>query len=312
MSTIKKILIVVDPTVTQQPALSRIAHWPRPVHAEITLLISDYEPNLAIGDELAPNAVASIEASLTERHRKRLEELAAPLRKQGLRVLTDVRWDYPLHESIVRKAVEWGADLVVKDTHYHSALKRAFFSNTDWNLIRKCPVRLLLVKPREMGHVPCVVAAVDPLHPRDKSASLDDRLLDSATELAQLLGGQTHVVHSFDILPIIAASTDAMMVPLTIQLPEIRESMEKTHTEAVRALAKAHDIPNERVHVVQGFPRNVLIDVTEELRADLLVMGAVSRSMLERLVVGSTAEGVLDRLSCDVLIVKPEGLKTRA
>ena len=34
-------------------------------------------------------------------------------------------------------------------------------------------------------------------------------------------------------------------------------------------------------------------------------MGAVSRSALERLFIGSTAEAVLDKLSCDVLIVKP-------
>ncbi len=41
------------------------------------------------------------------------------------------------------------------------------------------------------------------------------------------------------------------------------------------------------------------------IRATLVVMGAVSRSGLERLFVGSTAEHVLDDLACDVLIVKP-------
>ena len=111
---------------------------------------------------------------------KRLEALAAPLLAQGLDVRTDARWDYPLHEAIIRKAVEWGADLVVKDTHHHSVLRRSIFSNTDWNLIRQCPMQLLLVKPRAIGHVPCIVAAVDPLHPRDKAASLDDRILTSA------------------------------------------------------------------------------------------------------------------------------------
>jgi universal stress protein E len=45
--------------------------------------------------------------------------------------------------------------------------------------------------------------------------------------------------------------------------------------------------------------------VVERLRADLLVMGAVSRSRLQELFVGSTAERVLDHLGCDVLVVKP-------
>jgi universal stress protein E len=37
----------------------------------------------------------------------------------------------------------------------------------------------------------------------------------------------------------------------------------------------------------------------------MLVMGAISRSAVGRLLIGSTAERVLDALPCDVLIVKP-------
>jgi universal stress protein E len=40
-------------------------------------------------------------------------------------------------------------------------------------------------------------------------------------------------------------------------------------------------------------------------RADVVVMGAVSRSRFEEIFVGSTAERVLDRIASDVLVVKP-------
>jgi universal stress protein E len=40
-----------------------------------------------------------------------------------------------------------------------------------------------------------------------------------------------------------------------------------------------------------------------------MVMGAVSRSGLDRIFLGSTAERVLDRLPCDLLIVKPKGFQ---
>jgi universal stress protein E len=39
-------------------------------------------------------------------------------------------------------------------------------------------------------------------------------------------------------------------------------------------------------------------------------MGAVSRSGVKRLVLGSTVERVLDELPCDVLVVKPRGFRT--
>ena len=201
--------------------------------------------------------------------------------------------------------MEWRADLVVKDTHHHSALQRSIFSNTDWNLIRQCPTQLLLVKPRAIGHVPAVVAAVDPLHPRDKTGSLDDRIVTSAKEIAQLFAGQTHVLHTFDISPVLMTSGDGIVMPIGMPIAELAADLEKNHTVAVHALADRHSIPRERVYVVQGHTRDLLVTSSNRLRADFVVMGAVSRSALERLFIGSTAEAVLDKLTCDVLIVKP-------
>jgi universal stress protein E len=40
-------------------------------------------------------------------------------------------------------------------------------------------------------------------------------------------------------------------------------------------------------------------------------MGAVSRSGLKRLFIGNTAERTLDRLDCDVLVVKPQEFVSR-
>ena len=46
------------------------------------------------------------------------------------------------------------------------------------------------------------------------------------------------------------------------------------------------------------------------VRAAIVVMGAVSRSGLRRAFIGNTAERVLDRLPCDVLVVKPPRFKS--
>jgi universal stress protein E len=40
---------------------------------------------------------------------------------------------------------------------------------------------------------------------------------------------------------------------------------------------------------------------------DIITMGAVARSVIDRLLVGSTIEHVVDHVDCDVLLVKPEG-----
>jgi universal stress protein E len=48
-----------------------------------------------------------------------------------------------------------------------------------------------------------------------------------------------------------------------------------------------------------------LLKAAAEHGADFVVMGAIARRGLKRLFIGSTAERVLDRLPCDLVIIKP-------
>jgi len=301
------VLVVVDPTASVHPAIDRAAWLARHEPAHIELFISDYTPTLA--PSRSGWTVDEARANVIERHRRRLEQLAEPLRAEKLAVDVDARWDYPLHDSIVRKAQDAGADLVIKDTHYHSVLKRSIFSNTDWSLIRNCGATLWLVKPRPPGQRPCFVAAVDPLHQRDKPAELDQRILTTARALGDSLNGEVHAFHAFDVAAAIAVSTDSMSMPIALPLNELADAMRAEHTDAVARLCKQHDLPPERTHVHQGGTRQLLLALTEQLRADAVVMGAVSRSGLKGLFLGNTAEDVLDRLHCDLIIVKPDGFK---
>jgi len=308
MSEQKRILVVVDPTASFHPSIERAAWLARHTAAHIELFISDYAPQVA--DPRAHGAAAmDTRAALVERHRRRLEQLAEPLRASGLTVDVEARWDYPLHDSIVRKAEDDAADFVIKDTHYHSVLKRSIFSNTDWSLIRNCAGTLWLVKPRPPGQRPCFVAAVDPLHERDKPADLDHRIITTAKTLAGELHGELHVFHAYDVAAAIAMSTDSMTMPIALPINELADAMRAQHTEAVEALCKKHGIPPERTHVHQGGTRQLLLTLTEQLRADAVVMGALSRSGLKGLFLGNTAEDVLDRLHCDLVIVKPAGFE---
>jgi universal stress protein E len=275
--------------------------------ARVELFISDYAPQLV--DPRFQNVPAGdSRTALIERHRRRLEQLAQPLRSGGLSVDIDARFDHPLHDSVVRKAQDSAADFVIKDTHYHSVLKRSIFSNTDWNLIRNCAATLWLVKPRPPGQRPCFVAAVDPLHERDKPADLDNRIVRTGKALAEALGGEVHVFHAFDLTAAIAISTDAM-TPIALPINELADAMRADHTEAVERLCKEHGVPPERTHIHQGGTRQLLLALTDRLRADAVVMGAVSRSGLKGLFLGNTAEDVLDRLHCDLVIVKPAGFR---
>ena len=131
MNELKKILTVVDPTVADQPAVRRAAWLARNSGAELELLVCYYNEYLS-GDRLFDSpSLEKARDEVIENHEKHLETLAEPLRDDGIVVKTSAVWAHPLYEGIVRHAIESSADLVIKDTHHHSADTRALLTNTD-------------------------------------------------------------------------------------------------------------------------------------------------------------------------------------
>lgn len=301
----KRILVVIDPTAKQQPVLERASWLAQRAGASLELFICDYDQYLAGERFFDSRSLEKARNSLIRNHLKRLKRDADLLAQQGVAVSVDARWDYPLHEGIARKARESQPDLVMKDTHYHTVLRRSVFSNTDWNLVRSCPVPLWLVKPRAVGERPRIIAAVDPLHERDKPAELDRLIIRAAKEVREAVNGELHAFHAYEIAPALVVSTDSMVTPISSPIRDIAQDMKKRHSEAVFALTDKHSLDRGNVHVYEGPTRQLLVTLTEQLGADLVVMGAISRSGLQRLFLGSTAEQVLDKLPCDILIIKP-------
>lgn len=309
MAASKNILAIVDPTQENQPALDRAAWLAEHMGASIELFVCDYDQYLA-GERFFDSAdLEKARESLIDQHRKRLRNLGERLSADGLVVSVDARWDHPLDEGIVRKVGEVNPLIVVKDTHYHAAIKRTIFSNTDWNLIRRCPAPLMLVKPRDLADEPVVIAAVDPMHDHDKPARLDHDIMKMANELTAAVGGQLHVFHSFDPAPAIAGAADTMATPISVPIGELTEALRDRHREALDALLADYPMDPAQLHVHQGVPQELLVALAEQLAADFVVMGALSRSGLKRVFLGSTAEQVLDRLPCDLVVVNPAGFE---
>lgn len=61
------------------------------------------------------------------------------------------------------------------------------------------------------------------------------------------------------------------------------------------------------VHLVHGEPAPSIRELSTKLGADLIVMGTVGRSGIPALIIGNTAEEVLQTTQASVLAVKPDG-----
>ena len=307
MKRLDRILAVVDPTTDAQPALARAAMLARRCGATLELFICDFDPSLSGQPFFDTDKLRQLREEFVSERLEYLEETADDLRAGGLAVETHVHWDNPLYRGIVRRVVESAPDLVVKDTHYHTALRRTLFTNTDWSLIRTCPAPLLLAKGGDWPAVPHIVAALDPGHLGDKPAALDHDILEWGELLAARTGGELHAVHAFFPAAMLAATTTmAGMPPVSgVTAAEVVAAERERIAGELSGIVATHAVDPARIHLEQGSAADVLPRVAEGLAASLLVMGAVSRSRLQEIFLGSTAERVLDRIACDVLVVKP-------
>jgi universal stress protein E len=307
MKRLDRILAVLDPTAEAQPALAKAATLARRFGATLELFICDFDPALSGKPFFDTDKLRGLREEFVGERLEYLEQAADELRTEGLAVETHVHWDNPAYRGIVRRVEESSPDLVVKDTHYHTVLRRTLFTNTDWNLIRLCPAPLLLVKPGDWPDTPQLLAALDPGHLGDKPATLDHDILEWSELLAARMGGDVHAVHAFFPAALLAATTTMAGMPLVsgVSAAEIVEEERKRIAGVLDGIVASHHVAPSRVHLEQGAASEVLPRVAGTIGAALVVMGAVSRSRLQEVFLGSTAERVLDRMGCDVLVVKP-------
>ena len=240
---------------------------------------------------------------------QRLDSLRRLPFLHGLKVTAHSSLDYPPHEAIIRRSIKIRADLVIVATRTRGLTGRLLLRNTDWELIRQCPSPLLLVKSPRAYAKSVVLVAVDPFHTHSKPANLDARLLDFGGAITRLLKGSLHAFHAYMPLVAFAPIPGAAALPVGLA-PEVEESHAELIASEFNRIASSAGVPPRARHLHMGIVSSELCAAARSTRASMVVMGAVSRSALRRVFIGSTAEAVLDKLTCDVLVLKPRGFRS--
>ncbi len=295
MTKRQHILVVVDPAAARQPVLERAARLAPALGLDLRLFACLHE-SLPVR-RLGRDEERQVRTTLLDHQLGYLRDLARGY--PALAIETQVVWDRPFHEAIIRETLRSEPRLVMKDTHYHTPLERVLYTPTDWQLIRDCPVPLWLVSERAWPGHPVICAFVDPVHEHDKPAELDHRILAEATVLAARLDGRVQAVHCCQ------AVFPGAGLPVAEQVAALAASIEHEHAARLAELGATHGLSADAMQLRSGAAAELIPLVARESGASLAVLGAVARSRLQHAFIGSTAERVLERLPCDVLVIKP-------
>jgi nucleotide-binding universal stress UspA family protein len=127
-------------------------------------------------------------------------------------------------------------------------------------------------------------------------------------ELAKFSGGKVIIVFVADtgkygssaglIPPFGGISPDA----IDSVVSSIREAGEKA-TLQVNELARAAGVTSERL-IVEGNPPKEILRIAEDEKIDVIVMGSIGKTGLDKFLMGSVAEKVVHNSKLPVLIVR--------
>jgi len=311
MQPIRRILVAVkDPAARALPAVNKAAQIAQGLGAQLTLFHDIATPLYAEALRGRDIDLKSWQREVQTARREQLEKLAARVRKHGIDVDVSADWDFPPYEAIIRKAQRISADLLVAENHHGTGRHPArwLLAYTDWELLRLCPIPVLLVKNRRLYHRPRVLAAIDPSHVHAKPTNLDRQILRAGAQLVHALHGELHALHALlPPLPMMPAMPDGPLVDLATERDEAEELARRNLARVVDGF----DVKRSHCHLVEGRANEVIPRIAKRERCSIVAMGVVSRSGLKRFFIGNTAEFVMDAVTADILVVKPPDFDSR-
>lgn len=305
----KRLLVYVDDPQQETALLQQAAHLAKQWQAELHLLmvIDEHELNhLARASELEPEQVE-------QRARQHLQTVLQPL-LQSLDYAAEfsLRCGRPFLE-ILRYVDQHQIDLVFKATSQHHRWQRGLLCSLDQHLLRKCPAAVWLHPLTASTDRHNIVASVD-LADADTPDNelldqLNQRVLDAAACLALTWSLPLHLTHAWD-----APAAD--VIRYWVDDPKADDhaasyahSCEASAQQGLRELSQSleQEHPALDCHRVlrRGDARQVIAEQAQMLSPRVLVMGTVGRSHLAGLLIGNTAEDVLNQVNCAVLAIKP-------
>ncbi len=278
------LFVVIDPTAETQRALKRAEQLAVDTSAQLHLFCCEYQEDISEFE-----SKRDAKHDLLEVTRTRLEALARPLREEGLDVTCEAYWNRDWQASIVRAATRIGADLILKSSDPHSYLQRHLTKTSDYSLLRQAPCSVLLVRDDGPWMEQKILASVT-LDTQDPDHDLlNNSIITEAHRLAKAMQSQVHCVTAVD------PNNDIADV---LQLLNNEEPL--TNEEKI---SERFGIAPERVHIQRGKATEIISSTARDLRVDTLIIGTVARRGVAAMLLGNTAEKVIDSVDMDVLVV---------
>lgn len=211
-----------------------------------------------------------------------LESLRLSLGLGAERISTAAACDSPSYEGVLREVRQSRPDMVIKSARDGDARRRFIVDPNDWELMRSCPVPLMLTSARPWGVPARFAAAVDV----------------SAEETPRVTRAILHTCRS------LVRATQAELDLLYCEPSGTETDASARYGATLRSLAEEFQIDSTHVHMLTGDAATVLPAFAGAQRYDVLALGALTHKRSLVALVGTLTGRLVDSVDCDFLLVR--------
>ena len=301
MAALTSILVDIDAGAGNHPALDQAVSLATRCGARVKIV--DVLPRVpeAVRHYVTPDR----ERDLVEHRRERLQSLAGAI--HGVATATDVLRGRS-GTALIQEVVHSGHDLLVRSHGRDEPRRPRRFGAIDMELLRHCPCPVWLVAHHEAHRPWRILAAIHASAEDAVEQGLNETILDWALTLHGFGNTQLTILQAW-------TAYGASILKSHMPHEELTEFIETTRRQEEGALARflkpfAERLKSASVESVYGEPDEAITRFVEANGIDAVVMGTVARTGIAGMVMGNTAERVLQRLRGSVVALKPQGFQT--
>ncbi len=283
MERIESILVIIGDDERERQTLVKGVTLARLLHARLELFQCNADVAFFQRHQYETSAAQTAQARCAVESRERLQALWQSLAVHDIPVAIDGACESPEYESIVRKAGRCRADLVIRGLRAARNGGGEIAGASDWDLVRACPVPLLLTRGRMWGRGLRVAAAVDISD--DEAPALTRSILTCARQLTAAGSGSLEILYAD---------------PFEGSAPQALRAYHARFSER----AWEADVDPAGLHILPGEPATVIPEFAAHRAYDLLVSGALTHRKSLTALVGTLTGRLMEMLDADLLLVK--------
>jgi len=302
----QKILVATDFSPHSEAALKQAIWLARRSKARIVLahVIPDLRQSLLLlspdaGKDMFAGEGDQLQRQSDAESESRMQALVAKVQAGDLGIECETLLGDPwiaLTQAVQREKY----DLVLVGAKGHSGWEKFLIGSTTKRLIRSCPTAVWNVNANHDVAPKVVLAATDFSEVSRKAAF-------AGRQIAKQSGAEFHLLHVIDSSDI-PEGVIGRLAPNGVVNAEINEIA----TNRMKQFVKSLDIDPVLVHshLSWGIPSEEIARATADLKTDLLALGTIGRKGISGILLGNTAERLLEICTCGILTVKPDGFNS--